>query len=89
MNDASADSNPLPLVYACSGCSSAGEIADRIARQLNRAGVAQMSSPAGSKLFILWCPPGGWDFKGNRLHRNGAARSKSKISCRPVTSRMA
>lgn len=36
-----------PVVYACSGCSDAGEIADHIARQLNRDGAAQMSCLAG------------------------------------------
>lgn len=35
------------LVYACSGCSDAGELADRIARQLARDGIAQMSCLAG------------------------------------------
>ena len=35
------------VVYACSGCSDAGEIADRVARQLTREGVAQMSCLAG------------------------------------------
>jgi uncharacterized metal-binding protein len=35
------------VVYACSGCSDAGEIADRIARQLTRDGWAQMSCLAG------------------------------------------
>jgi uncharacterized metal-binding protein len=40
--------NPFPvLVYSCSGCSDAGELADRIARQLARDGVAQMSCLAG------------------------------------------
>jgi uncharacterized metal-binding protein len=40
--------NPLPvLVYACSGCSDAGELADHIARQLTRDGIAQMSCLAG------------------------------------------
>jgi uncharacterized metal-binding protein len=38
---------PATLVYACSGCSDAGEIADRIARQLARDGAAQMSCLAG------------------------------------------
>jgi uncharacterized metal-binding protein len=38
---------PITVVYACSGCSDAGEIADRIARQLTRDGVAQMSCLAG------------------------------------------
>jgi uncharacterized metal-binding protein len=36
-----------PVVYACSGCSDAGELADRIARQLTREGVAEMSCLAG------------------------------------------
>ena len=35
------------IVYACSGCSDAGEIADRIARQLTREGAAQMPCLAG------------------------------------------
>jgi uncharacterized metal-binding protein len=38
---------PITVVYACSGCSDAGEIADRIARQLTRDGTAQMSCLAG------------------------------------------
>jgi uncharacterized metal-binding protein len=39
--------NPATVVYACSGCSDAGEIADRVARQLTRDGAAQMSCLAG------------------------------------------
>jgi uncharacterized metal-binding protein len=35
------------IVYACSGCSDAGEIADRVARRLTRDGAAQMSCLAG------------------------------------------
>ncbi len=38
---------PKPIVYACSGCSDAGELADRIARQLARDGAAEMSCLAG------------------------------------------
>ena len=38
---------PATVVYACSGCSDAGELADRIARQLSRAGAARMSCLAG------------------------------------------
>jgi uncharacterized metal-binding protein len=41
---------PVPqgaVVYACSGCSDAGELADRIARQLTREGSAEMSCLAG------------------------------------------
>ena len=36
-----------PIVYACSGCSDAGELADRIARRLTRDGHAEMSCLAG------------------------------------------
>ena len=35
------------VVYACSGCSDAGELADRIARALARDGAAEMSCLAG------------------------------------------
>lgn len=35
------------IIYACSGCSDAGEIADRVARQLSREGAGQMSCLAG------------------------------------------
>lgn len=35
------------MVYACSGCSDAGELADQIARRLAREGAAQMSCLAG------------------------------------------
>ncbi len=35
------------IVYACSGCSDAGEIADSIARRLTREGAVQMSCLAG------------------------------------------
>jgi uncharacterized metal-binding protein len=38
---------PTTVVYACSGCSDAGELADRIARQLSREGAAEMSCLAG------------------------------------------
>ncbi|HEX9047940.1 MAG TPA: putative zinc-binding protein [Verrucomicrobiae bacterium] len=46
------DSENLPhkggtVVYACSGCSDAGELADRIARRLTREGAAEMSCLAG------------------------------------------
>ncbi len=37
----------LPLVYACSGCSSAAQTANYIALQLDKAGVAEMSCIAG------------------------------------------
>ena len=36
-----------PIIYACSGCSDAGELADRIARRLDREGAGQMSCLAG------------------------------------------
>lgn len=32
---------PATVVYACSGCSDVGEIADRVARQLTREGAAK------------------------------------------------
>jgi uncharacterized metal-binding protein len=38
---------PATVVYACSGCSDAGELADHIARQLARDGAAEMSCLAG------------------------------------------
>jgi uncharacterized metal-binding protein len=37
----------LPLVYACSGCSSAAQLANHVAIQLDRCGVAEMSCIAG------------------------------------------
>lgn len=37
----------LPLVYACSGCSSAAQMANHLALKLDRAGVAEMSCIAG------------------------------------------
>jgi uncharacterized metal-binding protein len=42
-----AASSSKPIVYACSGCSDAGELADRVARQLTRSGIAEMSCLAG------------------------------------------
>jgi uncharacterized metal-binding protein len=37
----------MPLVYSCSGCSSAAQMANYIALQLDRNGVAEMSCIAG------------------------------------------
>lgn len=37
----------LPLVYACSGCSSAAQMANQMALWLDREGVAEMSCIAG------------------------------------------
>ncbi len=37
----------LPLVYSCSGCSSAAQMANNIAIQLDRMGLAEMSCIAG------------------------------------------
>ena len=37
----------LPLVYSCSGCSSAAQIANHVAVQLDRAQLAEMSCIAG------------------------------------------
>lgn len=43
----SAKDTDLPLVYSCSGCSSAAQAANHIALQLDRRGVAEMSCIAG------------------------------------------
>ena len=37
----------LPVIYACSGCSDAGELADRAARMLARLKLGEMSCLAG------------------------------------------
>ena len=37
----------LPLVYSCSGCSSAAQLANHIAVQMDRRGLAEMSCIAG------------------------------------------
>lgn len=37
----------LPLVYSCSGCSSAAQMANEVAIRLDRAGLAEMSCIAG------------------------------------------
>lgn len=37
----------LPLVYSCSGCSSAAQLANHLAVKLDRAGLAEMSCIAG------------------------------------------
>jgi len=37
----------LPVVYACSGCSSAGQMANYVAGELDRRGFAEMSCAAG------------------------------------------
>jgi len=41
------DPAPLTLVYSCSGCSSAAQLANRLAVRLDRAGLAEMSCIAG------------------------------------------
>ncbi len=40
-------SSKLPILFACSGCSSAGQLAGQIALALDRRGVAEMSCLAG------------------------------------------
>lgn len=40
-------SKQLPIVFACSGCSNAGELADHLAVELDRRGIAEMSCLAG------------------------------------------
>ena len=49
MSDASADTKPKPriVIYACSGCSDAGELADRTARVLSQQNLGEMSCLAG------------------------------------------
>jgi len=39
--------DPLPLVYSCSGCSSAAQLANHLALRLDREGLAEMSCIAG------------------------------------------
>jgi uncharacterized metal-binding protein len=41
------DYSNLPLIYSCSGCSSAAQMANRIAVDLDREGTAEMSCIAG------------------------------------------
>ncbi len=41
------DRDHLPLVYSCSGCSSAAQLANHLALRLDREGVAEMSCIAG------------------------------------------
>lgn len=43
----SARTSPRPLVYACSGCSSAAQLANHVAVRLDRSGLAEMSCIAG------------------------------------------
>ena len=38
---------PKPIIYSCSGSSDAGELADRVARELSKQGVGEMSCLAG------------------------------------------
>lgn len=40
-------SNSKPVIYACSGCSDAGKLADRMTRQLTREGLGELSCLAG------------------------------------------
>jgi uncharacterized metal-binding protein len=48
MNETSEDANgKRVLIYACSGCSDAGELADRTARVLSQAQLGEMSCLAG------------------------------------------
>lgn len=42
-----ADRSQLPLVYSCSGCSSAAQLTNQVALQLDRRGAAEMSCIAG------------------------------------------
>jgi uncharacterized metal-binding protein len=40
-------STNIPILFACSGCSNAGQLAGQVALELNRRGVAEMSCLAG------------------------------------------
>ena len=42
-----ADKRQLPLVYSCSGCSSAAQLTNQVALQLDRRCAAEMSCIAG------------------------------------------
>ncbi|HZP93076.1 MAG TPA: putative zinc-binding protein [Burkholderiales bacterium] len=55
----------LPLVYSCSGCSSAAQLANHLALKLDRLGAAEMSCIAG--------------VGGNVPHLLGVAKSGRKI----------
>ena len=39
--------DPQPLIYSCSGCSSAAQLANHVAVRMDRKGVAEMSCIAG------------------------------------------
>lgn len=41
------DASQKPLVYSCSGCSSAAQLANQLAIRLDRSGLAEMSCIAG------------------------------------------
>jgi len=47
MDPTDASSPSLPVVYACSGCSSAAQLANHVAVRLDRMGAAEMSCIAG------------------------------------------
>ena len=49
----------LPLVYSCSGCSSAAQMANQLAVRLDREGLAEMSCIAGVGGGV---PPAGAQF---------------------------
>ena len=40
-------SKSIPILFACSGCSNAGQLANDLAKELDRRGVAEMSCLAG------------------------------------------
>lgn len=47
MNPSESKTPTKPIIYSCSGCSDAGELADRVARSLSARGVGEMSCLAG------------------------------------------
>lgn len=47
MTEGSSSKNQLPIVYSCSGCSSAAQVANDVAIAMDRRGAAEMSCIAG------------------------------------------
>lgn len=47
LNESTMKVSKLPIIYSCSGCSSAAQTANYLALQLDRAGIAEMSCIAG------------------------------------------
>ena len=48
--------DPLPLVYACSGCSNVAQLANDLALRLDRAGAAAGGMADVAGLLVGWTP---------------------------------